>query len=93
MRALLFAFAALFIAASGTPSMAREYAFCARTPLTSGNPECSYATYDQCRARINGIGGDCIRNPVLAYDQYQGGRGRRSSQGYDQQNDSWDRRW
>lgn len=92
MRALLFASAALFIAAGSTPSMAREYAFCARTPLTAGNPECSYATYGQCRARVSGIGGDCIRNPTLAYDQYQDGRGRRS-RGYDRQNDGWDRRW
>lgn len=91
MRALLFASAALFIAGSSTPSMAREYAFCARTPLSAGNPECSYATYGQCQARVRGIGGDCIQNPSLAYGQYQGGRGR--ARGYDQRDDSWDRRW
>lgn len=72
--------------------MAREYAFCARTPLTAGNPQCSYFTYGQCLATISGIGGDCIQNPMLAYDQYQGRKTRRS-RGYDPVENGRDRRW
>lgn len=96
MRAFLFASATLLIAGgslvgSNTQSSAREFPWCARSTLTSGNPECSYASYSQCQARVSGLGGDCIQNPYLAYGQYRGGRSDRVRDD-NWQNGSWDRR-
>ncbi|WP_398467094.1 DUF3551 domain-containing protein [Tardiphaga sp.] len=46
---------------------ARDYPFCQRTSFTGGTPQCSFTSYAQCQASISGVGGDCIRNPRLAY--------------------------
>jgi hypothetical protein len=72
MRHVLLALAAI-TAVSCSPAIARDYQWCQRTSVTGGNPQCSFTSYRQCKASISGVGGDCIRNPSLAY----GGRSRR----------------
>jgi hypothetical protein len=44
---------------------AREYAFC-RLP----NSDCSYSTFEQCRAAASGTPGDCQRNPRYSGPRY-----------------------
>ena len=68
MRAILAASAAIFIASSA-PSMARDYAWCARS-ITGPFGDCSFASYRQCRATVGGQRRECISNPRLAYGSY-----------------------
>ena len=52
---------------SGTSARAQNYAWCAQyggRNIASTN--CGFATFEQCRATISGIGGSCYLNP-----QYQ----------------------
>ncbi|WP_299813905.1 DUF3551 domain-containing protein [Tardiphaga sp.] len=72
MRSLLIASAAL-VALSAVPAAAKDYQWCQRSPTTGGNPQCSFTSFRQCQATVSGAGGDCIRNPRLAY----GNRSRR----------------
>jgi hypothetical protein len=94
MRKILFVAAAILVAGAG-PSEAREYAWCARTALNDFNPQCDFSTLGQCQMTVSGQGGDCIRNPALAYGQVRNGR----APGYGWQsggwqNNGWDnRRW
>ncbi len=76
MRKLLAA-STLLLAIGATPTMARDYPWCAKTPDNGGNPQCNFSTFQQCLATINGLGGDCIQNPAMGYGQGYG-------QGYDQ---------
>ncbi len=58
--ALVFVAAAL----SGLPARAQTYAWCAQYgghQIASTN--CGFATFEQCRATISGIGGSCYPNP------------------------------
>lgn len=61
--------AALFLAGSfALPAhAATDYPWCQRTVVTNGTPDCSFTNVSQCQAAISGVGGDCIRNPRLAY--------------------------
>jgi hypothetical protein len=68
MRSIIAASAAIFIAGTA-PVLAQDYAWCARTPVTAGNPQCDYTSFGQCQAYVSGIGGDCIYNPVLAFGE------------------------
>jgi hypothetical protein len=94
MRRILFAAAALLVVGAG-PSDAREYAWCARTVFNDFNPQCDFSNLWQCQATISGQGGDCIRNPALAYGQMRNGAAPgtgRHNGGW--QNGGWDnRRW
>jgi hypothetical protein len=82
MRKILFVTAALLVAgfAGAGPSTARQGArqdvrqdtWCARLAINDGNPQCDFSTYRQCQATISGVGGDCIRNPAMAYNRMQG---------------------
>ena len=98
MRTLLAA-SALLLAISATPTMARDYPWCARTPGNGGNPECMFTSFGQCQATVIGQGGDCIQNPgMVAYDQVRSPRNRRlrddgrRDDGWN--NGGWDnRRW
>jgi Protein of unknown function (DUF3551) len=74
MRFLLATSAVLlgFVAFGSTPGSAREYAWCARTDVSGFNPSCSFTSFNQCMATVSGQAGDCIANPSLAYDQYNG---------------------
>jgi hypothetical protein len=59
---------ALLVGALTLPaSAAPTYAWCQRTVVTNGTPDCGFTSYNQCQASISGVGGDCIRNPLLAY--------------------------
>lgn len=69
--AILAAVAAMIM--SMAPASAREGAWCQRSRVTGGNPQCSFASFQQCQATISGIGGDCIRNPRMAYGNWRGG--------------------
>lgn len=64
MRAILIATSLLL--ATTAPSLAAG-SWCARTSTNGFNGDCSFASYRQCRATISGQGGDCIRNPRMAY--------------------------
>jgi hypothetical protein len=100
MRRFLAA-SAFLLALGATPSMARDYPWCARTPMTGGNPQCMYTSFRQCLATVTGLGGDCIQNPGLAFDEGRNGRYGRPQdprwRGGDRQNDGWNdrdnRRW
>jgi hypothetical protein len=93
MRLILMASAAILIASSA-PSMARDYAWCARTSINPDFGDCSFTSYRQCMATVSGQRGDCISNPRLAYgrqDRRNSGywHGGRSWNG----NNGWDNRW
>lgn len=65
---LIFAISALLVVAGTSPSMARDYPFCARTITNPDFGDCSFTSYRQCMATVSGQAGDCIRNPRLAYN-------------------------
>lgn len=87
MRSVLVASAAIFIA-SATPSMARDYAWCARTITNPDFGDCSFTSYRQCMATVSGQRGECIANPRLAY-----GRSNRGRRNGDYWNDNGWNRW
>jgi len=64
MRIALIAAAGLATAIIGAaPSRADiEYPYCAIAGISTG-PDCSYATLDQCRAFVSGVGTACTPNP------------------------------
>lgn len=59
--------ALLLIAGAVSATAAPTYPWCQRTRITGGSPDCSFNSLNQCRASISGVGGDCVRNPALAY--------------------------
>jgi hypothetical protein len=61
---------ALALPASAAPT----YPWCQRTIVTDGTPNCSFTSYNQCQSSVSSVGGDCIRNPGLAYAMSQGRR-------------------
>jgi hypothetical protein len=85
MRKILFVTAA-FLLAGASPGVARDYAWCARTTVNDFNPQCDFSTLGQCQMTVSGQGGDCIRNPALAYGRMRNGM----SPGW--QNGGWDNR-
>jgi Protein of unknown function (DUF3551) len=87
MRSLLMASAAILIASSA-PSMARDYAWCARINTNPVFGDCSYTSYNQCMATVSGQAGLCVVNPRLAY-----GRMDRHRRHADVWNGGWDRSW
>jgi hypothetical protein len=91
MRKLLAA-SALLLAFSASPSMARDYSWCARTPINGGNPQCNFSSLRQCQATVSGQGGECVQNPRLAFGQTRNGRRTNSNwQGSgDWNNGGWD---
>ena len=88
MRSILMASAAIFIASSA-PSMARDYAWCARTITNPDFGDCSFTSYRQCMATVSGQAGDCIGNPRLAYGRMGSAR-RHGDYRYD---NGWNNRW
>jgi hypothetical protein len=94
MRKLLLAAAALFIVGT-SPSMARDHtsptlasnSWCARTFSNGDNPQCDFSSFRQCQATVSGQGGDCIRNPSLAYDRMRGQQTNNGNSG------DWNNRW
>jgi hypothetical protein len=87
MRKLLIVSTALFIASSA-PSMARDYAWCARTITNPDFGNCAFTSYRQCMATVSGQAGECIANPRLAYSQTRGPRNARGWQN-NEPNGSW----
>jgi hypothetical protein len=48
-------------------SRAQAGAWCAQQPGEAGGIfDCSYATFEQCRAFIHGVSNFCLRNPYIA---------------------------
>lgn len=98
MRQILAATALLAVVGglniAATPAEARDYPWCSRTADTDFNPGCSFTSYPQCMATVNGIGGDCVRNPALAYGEQPApvrrGRHQRRAAPI---NDGWDQGW
>jgi hypothetical protein len=64
---LMFAIIAVLVVAGTSPSMARNYRYCARTTTNPDFGDCSFTSYRQCMATVRGQAGDCIRNPNLVY--------------------------
>jgi len=65
MKRMLLVLAAAMAAlvADLRPSAAREwYPWCAQYYDMRNITECAFTTYEQCRASISGIGGNCIQN-------------------------------
>jgi len=56
------------LAGSAQAQSAYSYPWCALYGDRSGATSCYFATYEQCRATLSGIGGTCIRSPY-----YRGG--------------------
>jgi len=51
------------LVADPRPSAAREwYPWCAQYADIRAITECSFVTFEQCRASVSGIGGNCIQN-------------------------------
>ena len=61
MRKSLFAIAVVIVGVALPGGQAKAAAFC----LTGyeGNEDCSYNTWEQCRASVSGGGSFCVRNP------------------------------
>ena len=70
MRKFIVA-AAIVLLSSVSAHAAPDYPWCQRTTVTGGTPDCSFTSLNQCQASISGVGGDCVRNPRLAYGFYQ----------------------
>ena len=65
MRMMLIALVALVAALVGDvrPSAAREwYPWCAQYADIRAITECSFTSFEQCRATVSGIGGSCVQN-------------------------------
>lgn len=68
MRKCSLALATMAVALVGLlgdprPGAARTwYPWCAQYADRSGITECSFDTFQQCRATVNGIGGSCVQN-------------------------------
>jgi len=41
--------------------------WCAQYNLPGGPMSCNFATFEQCRAEVSGVGGMCNVNPYLGY--------------------------
>lgn len=95
MRYLLATSAVLlgFVAFGSTPGMARDYPWCSRTSATGFNPSCSFTSYNQCMATVSGQAGDCMGNPRMAFDQYNGGPKKRHMNGRRDPDNGWNNRW
>jgi hypothetical protein len=70
MRKFIIA-SAIVLLSSASAYAAPEYPWCQRTKITGGSPDCSFTSFNQCQASISGVGGDCVRNPWMAYGRYQ----------------------
>jgi Protein of unknown function (DUF3551) len=56
----------LGLLASVAPSKAEvTYPWCAEYNNDHGGKNCGFATLEQCRATVSGIGGFCERNPLF----------------------------
>ena len=53
------------LAGSAQAQSAYSYPWCAVQADKSGATSCYFATYAQCRATLQGIGGICIRSPYF----------------------------
>jgi len=67
MRVILFSLMAISAIAAVAPTKAeaRDYPFCMRT--YNNSDDCSYPTYQACRAAASGLALTCFQNPALAY--------------------------
>lgn len=71
MRYLSFALAlaAVGLAIPPAQAQAREYPFCLQGRDTAGGRgDCSYPTYQACRATAAGTYAGCYANPYVTYD-------------------------
>jgi hypothetical protein len=62
MRSTVLAIAALVLAAASTGAQAQNYPWCAVYDTGDASYNCGFATYEQCRVTIAGMGGFCERN-------------------------------
>ncbi|QUS39798.1 DUF3551 domain-containing protein [Tardiphaga alba] len=70
MRKFIIA-SAIVLLSSASAYAAPDYPWCQRTKMTGGSPDCSFTSLNQCQASISGVGGDCVRNPWMAYGSWQ----------------------
>ncbi|MBR2119650.1 MAG: DUF3551 domain-containing protein [Pseudomonadota bacterium] len=71
MRSYLLALAVLGagFAVQSAPAEARNYPFCLQgRDISTGQGDCSYATYQQCQATAAGTYAGCYANPYYVYD-------------------------
>ena len=62
MRLTALALAAFAVVTLSTATHAQNYPWCAVYNMGDNAYNCGFATYEQCRATISGIGGFCERN-------------------------------
>jgi len=53
------------VAGSAQAQSPHDYPWCGVQADKSGATVCYFATYEQCRATLGGIGGTCIANPYF----------------------------
>ena len=53
------------LAGSAQAQSAYDYPWCGLYADKAGATVCYFATYEQCRATLSGIGGNCIANPYF----------------------------
>jgi hypothetical protein len=58
--------AVLAVAATTAPTTARDFKWCARTPMNPSG-DCSFATRRQCMATVSGQAGTCAMNPRMVH--------------------------
>jgi hypothetical protein len=63
MRTLFAALGLLVAASAADTASAIEYPWCADLGKELGATNCGFATLEQCRATVSGIGGSCTLNP------------------------------
>jgi hypothetical protein len=64
--------AVAFLAFKPAPAKAEIfYPWCMKTDLGDGAENCSYESFEQCRASLVGSGGSCIQNIWYAQQQKQ----------------------
>ena len=67
-------FALAIAVGSSVQAQARDYPYCLTSPGYGYPGECSYSTYEQCRASASGRRADCIINPRTAFGPRPGYR-------------------
>ena len=83
MRQIVLALVALglgalaaLLAAGVPPAGAQTRPYCLQGRQTSGMLDCTYHSWEQCRASIIGGGDSCMENPALLWEQRERARAR-----------------
>ena len=70
MKRLLGGMTFVLLAFANGPAAAYDYPWCAQY-ARSGAKNCGFVTFQQCRATVSGVGGQCVINPFYVAAQQE----------------------